>query len=624
MESFRKMVRGWLGYTILGVIVLVLAATGIEAYFSGGKLAAATVNGEDILQADLDRMVERQRQQMIAQMGPNVDPSVLDVARVRESVLENLIARELLAQQAEDRGFLVSDATVHKLIREEPAFQENGKFSQQRYEQALQQIGEHPATYPARARQEIAYSMLVGGLGQSGVVTLPELERLSALTNQRRDIHYAVLPLARYLSQVSATDAEIKDFYAAHAERYAQPESVSLEYITLKREDFLAEAVPTEQELRARYEEKVKASGSDERRQAQHILITVDNTTKDADALRKTQDVEKRARAGEDFGKLAKEFSQDPGSVASGGDLGMVGRGMFVPEFEKALFSLKQGEISAPVKTQFGYHLIKLNKIETTAAPSFAALKPELEREVREAKAEELFAEAVDKLDAAVYESSDLKEPAEKFKRSVQMTAPFTRSGGTGLAADRKVVETAFSDELVKEGKNSQRLSLADGSAVWVRVKEYKPATLQPLAEVMADARNQLLLQKAGDKARAAADAIKAALAKGSSLADVAAQEKLSWQSVPDATTRTPLPLPEMQRVAFRLPHPAAGKISADSFDSGSAQVIVAVSKVTPGQPSAEAELAQIRNALSENRSQQEFLDYVRFLRETGKVELRK
>lgn len=623
MEAFREMVKGWLGMTILGLIVLVLALTGIEMYFAGGNTVAVKVNGTEISQADFDRLVEQQRQQLLAQMGPNADRSALDIARIREETINGMIARELLAQQAREEGFLVSDATVHKLIREIPAFQENGQFSQQRYQQVLQQIGENPATYPARAKQELASSLLMAGLGQSGIATMSELERLSALDKQKRDIHFAAIPAARFLAELNVSDAEVAKYYESHKERFTTPEKVSVEYITLKREDFTANAVPAEEELRARYEEKISATGANEQRQAQHILITVDDKTKDADALKKIQELEKRARAGEDFGKLAREFSQDPGSVANGGDLGLTGRGMFVPEFEQALFSLKEGEISAPVKTQYGYHLIKLNRIEKPAVASFASLRPELEAEARAVKAEELFAEAVEKLDAAVYEAADLKEPAEKFERPIAVTEEFTRNGGAGLAAERKVVEAAFSDELLKEGKNSQGLSLTDGSVVWLRVKQHAPETLLPLATVSADARNLLLIEKAREKAKAVAESVSKSLTAGASLTEIAAKEKLVWQNMPEATRRSQLPSPEILRVAYRLPHPAAGKVSADSFDAGPAFVVVAVSKVAPGEASAASELAQMRNVLGENRSQQEFQDYVRYLREKGDVSIR-
>ncbi len=622
MEAFRDMVRGWLGKSLLALIVLLLAFTGYESYNqANARVEAAKVGGEKIYADEVDTLVERQRQQLIAQMGPNADTSRLDIARLRKDVLNSLISKQLLAQQAKKDGYIVSDATVYKLIREVPAFQENGKFSQQRYEMMLQQIGENPASYPAKAKQELAYSMLIAGLSQSGFVTTAEMARLSALDNQRRDVHLATVPAARFLAEITVSDDEIKKFYESNAALFTTQETATLEYVTLKRDDFIAAAQPTEDDLKALYEDKIKSLASNEQRQAQHILLTVDAKNKDADVLKKIQDIEKRARAGEDFGKLASEFSQDPGSVANGGDLGMAGRGQFVPEFDKTLFSLKQGEVSVPVKTQYGYHLIKLNKIQKEQPAAFVDLRPELEKEAKATKADELFAEQIDKLDAAVYESADLKEPAEKFKLPLFTTEAVSRKGsGEGLLADRKVLDVAFSDELLHDGKNSQGLHLADGSVVWLHVKSHAPAKVLPLAQIAADVRNQLLLDKAREKARSVAAAASKALNEGKSLAEVAAANNLSWQDFPEANRRTQAALPDLMQTAYRLPRPAAGKVSADSLAAGPSYAVVAVSRVVDGVSTLGPEADQMRNVLGENRSQQEFVDYVRSLRDGAKV----
>jgi len=621
MEGFRNLVKGWLGKALLILLIVPFAIVGVESYFSSGtRPTAAEVNGEKIYQADLDQQVERQRQQLMAQMAEKGgNPADIDVPKLRKQVLDGMVNRVLLTQASKKAGYLISDETVFKLIREVPAFQEDGKFSQTRYEQMLQQIGENPSSYPAKAKQELAYSMMIAGVGQSGFVTGAELERLASLDAQKRDIHFAVVPAARFLSQVSVTEDDIKKFYESNSKRFTTEEAVALDYITLKRDDFLAQMV-TEEELQARYQDKVKDAASNEQRQAQHILITVDEKMKDADALKKMQTIEKRLQAGEDFGKLAKEFSQDTGSVANGGDLGFAGRGMFDPAFEKSLFSLKVGETSAPVKSQYGYHLIKLNKIQRAEAASFASLRSQLEQEAKLAKAEEQYADQVEKLDAAVYEAADLNEPATTFNRPVAATGLFARVGGEGLAAERKVIDTAFSDDLLKDGKNSPAIRLNDGSTVWVRVREHQPAKLRPLAEISVAIRNQLTIEKARAKAKAVAEEVAKAITGGASLADVAAKNGLSWVNLPGADRRTQVPVPEILRVAFRLSRPAAGMVSADSFPTGMGYGLVAVSKVTEGSTAMGESLTQMRTMLAESRSQQEFQDYVRFLREEGDV----
>lgn len=623
MEGFRNLVKGWLGKVLLVILIVPFAIVGVESYFSGGgRVVVAEVNGEKIHQPELDQQVERQRQQMMAQMAEQGgNPADIDVAKLRKQVLDGMVNRLLLTQASKKSGYLVSDATVVKLIREVPAFQEDGKFSQSRYEQMLRSIGEDPASYPAKAKQELAYSMMIAGLGQSAFVTRAEIARLASLEAQRRDVHYAVVPAARFLSEVVVSDAEIKKFFDANSKRFTTAEAVALDYIMLKREDFLAKVTVSDDDLKARYEEKVKDVAANEQRQAQHILITVDDKTKDAAALKKIQDVEKRARAGEDFGKLAKEFSQDTGSVANGGDLGFAGRGLFDPAFEKSLFSLKQGEISGPVRSQYGYHLIKLNKVQAEAAPTFASLRAQLEQEVRLAKAEELYAEQVEKLDAAVYESADLKEPSASFGLAIASTSLFGKTGGEGIAAQRKVVDAAFSDDLLKDGKNSQAISLDDGSSVWLRVRDHQPAKVRALAEVAPLIRNELVITKAGEKSKAVADEVSKALLAGASLDEVAAKHQLTWTHLMGADRRAQVPSVEILRTAFRLVRPAVGKLSADTVELGMGYGVTAVSRVVDGSGEANPVLSQMRTMLAENRSQQEFQDYVRFLREDGDVE---
>lgn len=622
MEAFRDMVRGWLGKSLLVLLIVPFAIVGIESYFAGGgKVVAAKVNGTEILQSKVDELAERQRQQILIQMGANANPAAIDLTKLRKYVLDELISRELLTQQAHKDGYLVSDATIYKLINEEPSFHgPDGKFSQALFDQALRQSGESPTTYLATLKQGMSSNMLRSSLGLSGFATTGEIDRLSSLESQKRDIHVATVPSARYLADIQVSDAEVKKYYDANHPLFTTEETVALEYIQLKPADFLAAATPTEEELQERYDEKAKANANNEQRHARHILIKV-GKTKDADALKKIQDIEKRVKAGEDFAKLAKEFSEDEGSVANGGDLGFTGRGAFYESFDKALFGLKEGEISAPVKSPEGYHLIKLISVEKTATPSFASLRPELEKEAKAAKADELFSDQVDKLDAAVYEAADLKEPAEKFKLAVATTAPFNRSVPPQVfASERKVTDVAFSDDLLKDGKSSQGMHLADGSVVWLHVKEHRPATLRPLAEISSDVRNHLLLEKAREKAKSVADSVIKALAGGASLADVAAAEKLTWQDLPEASRRTQGTAPGVLQLAYRLPRPAQGKISADSLAMGPSYAVVAVSRVVEGVPSTGPEVAQMRNVFAEDRSEQELKDYVRSLRENGKV----
>ena len=622
MQAFRDLVRGWLGKFLLGLLMIPFAIVGIESYFVGGKAApAATINDEEISQNDLDRSVDQQRQRILASMGEQPDASRLDLVILRQEVLKGLIDRALLSQQAKKVGFLIDDVTISRLIQETPAFQENGVFSETRYQQVLRNMGEDAANFPAKAKKEIAVSQLASGINQTAFVSAKELDALSALDNQKRDIHLVVINAAPYLASVKVLDDEVNKYYKANSAKYTTEEKVSVDYMVLGAELFADKVLLTDADVEARYAEKLKALESNEQRRASHILINIDDKTKEADALAKIKGLEKRIQAGEDFGALAKEFSQDQGSATNNGDLGFAGKGMFVPEFEKSLYALKVNEVSAPVKTQFGYHIIKLIEVQKAPVPTMAELRPSLEAEVRTAKSEELYAEAVEKMDALAYESSDLKEGAKQYVMTLQTSPLFSKQGGEGLAANRKVVQAAFSDDVLKEGKNSSALALDDKHSVWIHLNKHEPARVKPLAEVATEIKSTLQLEKASALAKAEADAITKEVNSGKSSTEVAANHKIQWLDFV-ATARTAnAPTADLLKVAFRLPNPKANTWTAEVTSVAKDYAVVALSKIDAGASTLTAEQKkQFMTSLATARGQQELQDYVTYLRSTAKI----
>lgn len=622
MQAFRDLVRGWLGKALLALLMVPFAIVGIESYFVGGKAApAATINDDEISQNELDRSVDQQRQRILASMGENPDASRIDLPVLRQEVLKSLIDRAVLSQQAKKAGFLIDDATIARLIQETPAFQENGAFSQSRYEQMLRNIGEDVVNFPAKAKKEIAVSQLASGITQTSFVSAKELDALSALDNQKRDVHVAMVTAAPYLASVQVSDDEINKYYKANTAKYTSDEKVSVDYLVLGAELFTDKVLLTDADVDARYAEKVKALESNEQRRASHILINIDEKTKDADALAKVKGLEKRIQAGEDFGTLAKEFSQDQGSATNNGDLGFASKGMFVPEFEKTLYGLKVNEVSAPVKTQFGYHIIKLLEIQKAPVPTMAEIRPSLEADVRAAKSEELYAEAVEKMDALAYESSDLKEGAKQYTMTLQTSPLFSKNGGEGLAGNRKVVQAAFSDEILKEGKNSSALALDDKHSVWIHVNKHEPSRVKPLAEVAAEIKSALQLDKASALAKAQADAMTKAINSGKSAVEIAASYKVQWQDYAATARTAPVPTMDLLKVAFRLPNPKANTWTAESAAVAKDYAVVALSKIDLGASTlTEDQKKQFMASLATARGQQELQDYVVYLRASAKI----
>jgi len=623
MQAFRDLVRGWLGKALLILLLVPFALVGIESYFVGGKAApAATVNGDEISQFELDKSIDQQKQRILANMGENADASLIDNAVLREDVLKSLIDRALLTSQAKKAGFLIDDETINRLIHETPAFQENGVFSQARYEQMLRNIGEDPLTFPQKAKKEVAVSQLAGGISQTAFITTKQLDDLSALDNQKRDIHIAVFPAANYLAAVQVADAEVEQHYKANTTKYTTEEKVAVDYLVLGSELFLDKVLLTDADVEARYAEKLKTLESNEQRHAAHILIKITDQVKESDALAKIQEIEKKVKAGEDFGALAKQFSQDEGSAANNGDLGFVGKGAFVPEFEKTMYALKENEVSAPVKTQFGYHIIKLLGVQKAPIPTMAEIRPELETEAKAAKAEELYAEAIEKVDALAYESSDLSEVAKQYGISVQTSPLFGKSGGEGLAANRKIVQAAFSDDLLKDGKNSQALALDNKHSVWIHLNKHEPARVRPLSEVAAEIKTNLQLDKAALVAKQKAEDMSKSLNSGKSAIELASTNQLQWQDFVASSRNAPVPSGTLLKVAFRLPTPKAATWTSAVTPSGKDYAVVAVSKVDAGVSSlTEDQKKQFSAMLANARGQQDLQDYVTYLRTHAKIE---
>lgn len=621
MQAFRDVVRGWLGKVMLGLLVLPLVLVGMESYFGGNsEVIVAEVDGHEISQTVLDKAFENQKQQLLARSGPDATLTDVQQKQLRERVLNSLVQRQLLLDSAKVAGYQVSDATIQTLIQSTPTFQEAGKFSPARYAQVLSQIGETPASFPDRAREEILTSQRVSGLLMSAFVTSAELDQLSSLDSQQRDISYVLLPASGFMAQAVVSDAQVKAFYDQEQKRFSRPEVVSVNYLSLSRDAFSAQVKLDPALVKTRYEERIKALSAAEERQAAHILIAIDDKIKDADAKAKIDALAKQVAAGADFAALAKANSKDPGSAANGGDLGFTARGQFVPEFDKALFDLaKAGDVSAVVKSPFGYHLIKLLAVKQPSVPSFAQLQGELEQEVRVAQADELFTQTVEKLDAAVYESADLQGPAKSFNLSVQTSPVFDRQGGDGLWRERKILDAAFSDDLIKERKNTSALTLKDGTTVWLSLARHEPSRKLPLAEVTPVIRAKLQLDQAVALAVKAADAIAKASAS-TSFAAAAANTGLTVQTSAAVTRRDATLNPELLREAFRVAPPTAGKAQTAVVKLGDAAAVVAVTAVKAGPLLADSQRLSAQTMLGENRGQQELQDVLGYLKAEAKV----
>jgi peptidyl-prolyl cis-trans isomerase D len=619
LQNIRDNSQGWIAKTIIGVIVALMALTGFDAIFKATthQNDAAKVNGEEISQNELSQAVDMQRRQLMQQLGKDFDASLLDEKMLRESALKGLIDRKLLLQGAENSKFAFSEAALDQVILQTPEFQVDGKFSPERFDQVIRQLGYSRMQFRQMLAQEMLIGQLRAGLAGSGFVTDAQVLAFARLEKQTRD--FASLNVKVDPAAVKLTDDEVKAYYDEHAKEFMTPDQVVIDYLELKKASFFDQVSVKDEDLQAAYQKET--ANLSEQRRAAHILIEVNDKVTEAQAKAKIEEIQARLAKGEKFEALAKEFSQDPGSANNGGDLGYAGPGVYDPAFETALYALAKDQVSAPVRTDFGFHLIKLLGVEAPEVPTFASLKDKLTRELKTQQVEQRFVEATKQLEDSSFEASDLVQPAQDLKLTVHTSKPFGREGGEGVAANRAVVTAAFSPEVLDEGANSTAIELDPETVIVLRAKEHlKPAQL-PLESVAASIRAQLTKEHASAAAKTKAEELIASLRDGKTALDKPIDGQ-SWKVTQAATRGQEGVDPTVLQALFRMPKPAAKDkptFSNVTLADGSL-VIVRLNGVNEAAAPTEEEKAQYRRFLASRIGQQDFAAYRKLLESQAEI----
>ncbi|MDH0302115.1 MULTISPECIES: SurA N-terminal domain-containing protein [unclassified Pseudomonas] len=609
LQNIRDNSQGWIAKTIIGLIVVLMALTGFEAIFQAASHSqdAAKVNGQTISQNELSQAVDMQRRQLMQQLGKDFDPALLDEKMLREAALKGLIDRKLLLQGAEDAKFAFSEAALDQLILQTPEFQVDGKFSAERFDSVIRQMGYGRMQFREMLAQEMLIGQLRTGLAGSSFVTDKQVDAFARLEKQTRD--FASLTFKADPAAVKVSDDEVKAHYDQHAKEFMTPDQVVIDYIELKKSAFFDQVKVDDEALKASYEKEIANLG--EQRHAAHILIEVNDKTTDAQAKARIEEIQQRLQKGEDFATLAKEFSQDPGSASTGGDLGFAGPGVYDPAFEDALYKLSKEQVSAPVRTEYGYHLIKLLGVEAPDVPSFASLKDKLTHELKTQQVEQRFVEATKQLEDASFEASDLAQPAQDLGLKVHTSAAFGREGGEGITANRGVIQAAFSEEVLEEGANSNGIELDPETVVVLRVKEHRKSEQLPLEAVAKNIGEHLAKEKATAELKGKADKLIAGLRDGSIKAD-----SQHWKVQEAATRGQDGVEPAELQAVFRLGKPESkDKPVYGSVVLGDGSLVVLQLKgVNEGAAATDEEKAQIRRYLASRAGSQDFAAYRKLL----------
>ena len=612
IQRLRDGSDGILAKVIIGLIIIVFGLFGFGSIttFLAPVPKVATVNGEEVTQQAMEIAVERNRRLLQAR---GSTPDQINEDELRDNVLRNLISREVLSQATDEFDLYYSDALLDGEIIASEVFKVGGVFDPDQFQNVIRSAGYTPLLYRDEMRTDSLFGQMLAGIGESAFVTEAESKRYSSLLSQTRDLAYLQVRVDGLFDEVSVSDEEISDYYADRSVDFVTEETVNLQYVELKHEQLAADLEVDEEALEQYYRDNQGDYSTEESRRVAHILIEAsDDLSMEATQV-KANEVYARIEQGEDFAVLAGDESDDVGSRDNGGDLGFNPQGTFFPEFEAAAYGLVVGEVSEPVETEIGYHIIKLLEIDEAVQPSLADVRDEVEQRYRMYVTEDEFVTRSSRLAEMLFEAIDLEAPAAKLGLEVISTGNLSRDSKNFLMANNSVATAAFSADVLIDGNNSDLLELTDSHHVGIRVEEYAPSVARSLAEVTEDIRYILQRGKAESLAEVRAAAIVEAINGGSLSQYVANEYGLEWNLAPSLSRFSRDVDPLVMREAFKLPRPADDKESLGiAILPNGDSLVLRVSEVInrPSTELAEAEIASFRESLASQLGSMDFQEF--------------
>jgi peptidyl-prolyl cis-trans isomerase D len=601
LQNIRKNMQGTIAKVIVAIIVVPFALFGIESLLGGGGVQyVAEVNGEGLSATDLQQQINQQKRRLLMNLGDNIDPSMLDDQMLAGPALEYMIQQKLLMQAATSYGLAVSDKRLGEYIAGMSVFQVEGVFDQQLYRRVISDQGYSPAGFQSLLKDDLLLSQLRAGIANSEFATAIEVDQMSEIREEQRDVRYLLLPLERFRSEVSLDEEQVQQWYDDHQDRFMTEESVALEYIELRTEDFYQ---PVEEErLLELFEIEQDSFQQAEERRVSHILFEQAADESDSELQQRMAAVSLRlSDASGSFAEVATELSADVGSSSYGGDLGFTSGETFPAEMEVAIAGLQLEEVSAPVQSDAGWHLIKLTELRAGKTVEFASVRAELEARLQQEQAALDLIKNVEALRDLVFNADDLSRPAQELGLTVERNAGITRSQREGLFARPGLIAAAFSNEVLKEGYNSEVIELDAEHFVVLRLVTHSPSVVKDLALVRGEIERGMADDIARATIRQQADVLLQRLHAGSSIEELAIESEYEWQVELGAKRDSRVLPAALLRRLFQLP---AGDSSSFEFvqnDEGDVEVFELV-RVTPAQLDSlnESQRTRLQTRLSE------------------------
>ena len=623
LQKMRAGAQGLAAKILVGLIVFVLAVFGFGAFnlFSVSEPLAASVNGEDITERDLELETIRQRNIQRARFGEEISDELLESLISRQRVLAGMIEQALLRQAAEEMDLSVGDAAVQTQIRE--LFAGEDGFDETIYRNWLANAGYTPTTFRDEMARDAVRNQLSEAIRDSAFVTNRELQWNAQVTYQGRDIAWMAFDVQTLAEGVEIEDDTVETYYGNHIDDYMTEEQFDFDYVLLGRDSLEEDVEVDEEAVALAYEDEV-AAASQPRRRAAHILLETGEQRSVEEATQMLAEVRGEIEAGSNFEDRARELSEDPGSKEDGGDLGASAKGVFPPAFEEALWALEPGEISDPVATEFGVHLVKLIEIEAVEVPTLAERREEIVQNLRREEAQRRFEQVVRDMDTIAFEQgASLDGLTAEYGLTVESLDSVTRSSGDGLLADQEVREALFDDEVLLEGFNSRAVAAPTGALV-ARLRTRHPATERPLAEVGEEIRTLLAHQRARELAEEAAFDALTDMTSGATPAELQERSGIPWQRA-DAARRDSDQAPNaVLRTAFEMQAPAPGERQTEiaTLADGSRAVVV-LSNVTLGDYGVlgETDRTALADSLAQRNAARDYASLLAALRADASID---
>ena len=625
LERIREGSQGPWAMIIIGLVVLSFVFAGVGSYLnSSGETVAATVNGEEIGLNELERAYQSQRSRMESQYGESVSALFADegyMQQFRRGVLDSLIDEKLVEQKARELGLRVGDDQIRDTIRSMPEFQLGGQFNNDRYLALLRQNGYQPSDFRDFLRTQLTREQLTRALGVSDFALPGEARRVFDLQAQTRDARYVVVDAAPFADEVEISDADIQGYYDANITSFDTEEKVSVAYVKLSVDDLKGDVTVSDDDVSAWYEENKDQYRDEEQRRVSHILIETGDD--EAAAKAKAEALLAEIKGGADFATVAEENSEDSFSAENGGDLDYITPGMMDDAFDSAVFSLKNvGDVTDVVKTEFGFHIIKLTDLKPETIKPFSDVAGEIRDNLITEKATDRFYELQSRMAEVAFEVPDtLDEVAAIANTSIETTPLFTRNNVPAEIDNPQVVSDVFSPELIEEQVNSDLIELDASTVMVVRVNEHEAQRTKSLDEVKESITASLRSEKAQQAAQDWAEAQLAQLESGNDIADSLSARSLDWENV-ENVNRGDQQLPRNLLDTLFTLAPAEGKSRRVALLGSGDVALIELTAVHAPEAADDATVSAIRQRLAQANSQSTYAAFVKALRDEADVTL--